>query len=537
MSDSPGKLSADLRISKTFKYTPIFKNSFIRQKKEQKRGCCRSNISRITGYILLIFTFVFSLIGTGFLWGTNIFQSSIHENLVLKNNSQAFEWWRKPPVQPVLRVYIFNYTNMESFLAGEEKARVEEIGPYTYIEKLEKVNVVFNKNSTISFQESRSYEFVPEKSIGSELDEVVVPNIPLISAVSTMKDQFYLVKLSLAALLNTIQAKPFVTVNIKDLLWGYNDPLFTVGRTVLALKEEIPYDRFGLFVTRNGTSSKRVTINSGQFDITQLGVISSYNGRERIDFWNSDECNRIDGTEGVMFPPHLVNTNSTLHIYNQEMCRRFPLVFKEHTTVYDDIPTLRFHQPRNVFDHPDKNPENACYCHPHLESCPPSGVFNASPCAFNAPIMVSFPHFYLGDPILLEAVDGLKPDPELHDSYVDMHPKLGVPLAGQSRVQINIMVRKASGIQHLDAFEDGIILPIAWASIGLDDMPYYLQRMFYHITFSARAFQLILMYGLPVLALVTGCVLYALSRRRWRTKQPRMITANLTIPPPEDVTP
>jgi hypothetical protein len=38
-----------------------------------------------------------------------------------------------------------------------------------------------------------------------------------------------------------------------------------------------------------------------------------------------------------------------------------------------------------------------------------------------APIMMSFPHFYLGDPSLLETVEGLKPDAEKHDGYLDIH--------------------------------------------------------------------------------------------------------------------
>jgi hypothetical protein len=38
-----------------------------------------------------------------------------------------------------------------------------------------------------------------------------------------------------------------------------------------------------------------------------------------------------------------------------------------------------------------------------------------------APIMMSLPHFYLGDPSLLETVKGLKPDPVKHDGYLDVH--------------------------------------------------------------------------------------------------------------------
>lgn len=49
--------------------------------------------------------------------------------------------------------------------------------------------------------------------------------------------------------------------------------------------------------------------------------------------------------------------------------------------------------------------------------------------------MVSFPHFYLGDPRLLEEVEGLNPDPEKHDFYLDVHEVLcaGVDRGSQVR--------------------------------------------------------------------------------------------------------
>lgn len=31
-----------------------------------------------------------------------------------------------------IKIYLFNITNSEKFLAGEEKIRVQEIGPYVY---------------------------------------------------------------------------------------------------------------------------------------------------------------------------------------------------------------------------------------------------------------------------------------------------------------------------------------------------------------------------------------------------------------------
>lgn len=36
----------------------------------------------------------------------------------------------------------------------DKKLKVQDLGPYTYIEKFEKVNVTFNKNHTISYRVS-----------------------------------------------------------------------------------------------------------------------------------------------------------------------------------------------------------------------------------------------------------------------------------------------------------------------------------------------------------------------------------------------
>lgn len=55
------------------------------------------------------------------------------------------EWWLRPPVEPIVKVYVFNYTNIERFLNGSDaKIAVEELGPYAYREHIEKVNVRFD---------------------------------------------------------------------------------------------------------------------------------------------------------------------------------------------------------------------------------------------------------------------------------------------------------------------------------------------------------------------------------------------------------
>ncbi|KAK7866496.1 hypothetical protein R5R35_014360 [Gryllus longicercus] len=513
-----GKLSADLRISKRFKYTPIFKTSFIKAKEKPPRrwcACCDGTVARITGYVFLVLLFIFSSTGSIVLWATNTYHQVVIENLALKNYSQAFEWWQKPPVQPKVQIYIFNYTNVPDFLNNGTKLKVEELGPYTYLETLEKVNLIWNNNGTITFQERRNYKFVPELSSGWETDRLVVPNIPLLSAVAVVRNEFYFVRLSLATLLRSINARPFVRVSVNELLWGYDDPLFSMARTVLALKQQPPTRKFGLLLPKLGVSPWRITVNTGELEMAKLGVVSHYNGEDSLDYWRSEECNRIDGAEGANFPPAAIKKFSRVHVYNRDFCRRLPLDFKEHSQVWDGIPTLRFQPPRDVFAHPDENPDNACFCDPARAVCPPSGVFNVSPCVFDAPIFVSFPHFYLGDPVLLETVEGLKPDPKRHEMYIDLHSELGVPLSGKSAFQLNVMVMKANGVDHLDAFNDRDILPISWVNVVLDELPEELRFAMYHVTFSVRALQLVLMYGLPAVA---ACCALALLREWLRAR-------------------
>lgn len=41
----------------------------------------------------------------------------------------------------------------------------------------------------------------------------------------------------------------------------------------------------------------------------------------------------------------------------------------------------------------------------------------------DSPVLLSFPHFYMGDPRLRAAVQGMdEPDPELHEFYLDVQP-------------------------------------------------------------------------------------------------------------------
>lgn len=54
------------------------------------------------------------------------------QKLVMAKNGEIFNLWAQPPVDLYLKVYLFNITNAEAFLAGREKMHVEQVGPYVY---------------------------------------------------------------------------------------------------------------------------------------------------------------------------------------------------------------------------------------------------------------------------------------------------------------------------------------------------------------------------------------------------------------------
>ncbi len=56
----------------------------------------------------------------------------IDSQVVLKVDGRSFGWWSKPPVEPVIKVYVYNVTNADEFLNNGSKPILDELGPYVY---------------------------------------------------------------------------------------------------------------------------------------------------------------------------------------------------------------------------------------------------------------------------------------------------------------------------------------------------------------------------------------------------------------------
>lgn len=98
--------------------------------------------------------------GTITMWFTDAFRKSMESYMIISEDSPAYSMWRAPPLKPLVKIYLFNYTNVKEFESGVvKKLNVQETGPYVYYEELEKVNVKFSKvDGTVSYQEKRNYQ-------------------------------------------------------------------------------------------------------------------------------------------------------------------------------------------------------------------------------------------------------------------------------------------------------------------------------------------------------------------------------------------
>ncbi|XP_066255655.1 scavenger receptor class B member 1 isoform X1 [Euwallacea similis] len=393
----------------------------------------------------------------------------VNHEVTLRDGSQTTQWWAKPPVVPMIKVYIYNVTNADEFLNNGTKPILDELGPYVYVEKWEKKNITFHDNETVSFNQEKIYHFDESLSAGSEDDVVVVPNIPMLSATSQSKHAARFLRLAMASIMDILKIKPFVEVSVGQLLWGYEDPLLKLAKDVVPKEQKLPYEEFGLMYNKNGTSKDRVTMFTGAGDITRYGLIDRFNGMPKLPHYTEDRCNDIMASDGSIFPPHITK-NSTIHIFDKDLCRKLPLVFQEEVVGANDIPGYRFSPPKNVFASVEENQDNMCFC-PQGPPCAPSGFFNVSLCQYDSPILLSFPHFYLANDSYRTAVEGISPpDEQKHKFFIDVQPLMGTAMRAKARIQINLAVSQVVDIKQVATFPD-IIFPIMWFEEGLDSLP------------------------------------------------------------------
>lgn len=388
--------------------------------------CCFYTAGTLS--LLLLVTSVTLLVARVFQKAVD---QTIEKNMVLRNGTQVFDSWEKPPLPVYIQFYFFNVTNPDEILQGEIP-RLEEVGPYTYRELRNKANIQFGENgTTISAVSNKAYIFERNQSVGDpNVDLIRTVNVPLLTVVEMAQLPF--LRELIEAVLKAYQQRLFVTHTVHELLWGYKDEILSL---IHIFKPDLS-PTFGLFYGKNGTNDGDYVFLTGEDNYLNFSKIVEWKGKTSLDWWTTDTCNMINGTDGDSFHP-LLNNDEVLYVFPSDFCRSLYITFSGFENV-EGLPAFRYTVPAEILA---DTPENAGFCIPE-GNCVGSGVLNVSICKNGAPIFMSFPHFYQADEKFVSAIKGMRPNKEEHETFVDINPLTGVILRGAKRFQINIYVKK-----------------------------------------------------------------------------------------------
>ncbi|XP_041086790.1 lysosome membrane protein 2-like isoform X2 [Polyodon spathula] len=264
---------------------------------------------------------------------------------------------------------------------------------------------------------------------------------------------------------------------------------------------------------KNATSDDQFVFHTGIQDYKDFGKIVSWNGESKMKWWSSNESNMISGSDGSSFHP-LIGKNESLSIFSPDLCRSIYVNFEKEVEI-KGIPAYRFSIPSEVLASPEINPANTGFCVP-AGKCLGTGVLKVSVCRKGAPVVVSFPHFYQADQKYVDAIEGLSPNKDDHETFLDINPLTGFPVRASKRAQINILVDRIVGFPITKNLNQ-TIFPVMFIneSVVIDDASAKRVRTLLLISTIVTNFPLIIV-GLG--ALLLGVLIILLCRSRMQKK-------------------
>ncbi|XP_032395478.1 lysosome membrane protein 2 isoform X2 [Etheostoma spectabile] len=438
---------------------------------------------------------------------SKLMHNRLKKEIVLVEGSRVFESWKAPPPPVYMEYFFFNVTNVDAFLEGA-KPEVTQVGPYTYREYRYKDNVsMVDNNRMVSAYNIKSFVFLREKSVGDPaVDSITTVNIPAWAVMNKVKGSFF--KTSMVSIwMNSYRSGLFTTRTVDELLWGYEDPLLARVASTNPDVEKV----FGLMYKKNGTDSGEFIYHTGVQDYMDYGRVETWKGQSQLTFWTSNQSNSINGSDGSAFHP-LLNKNERIYVFTPDLCRSIHMEFEKDVEV-KGIPAYRFTPPRSVFASKEENPANEGFCVTPKE-CLGTGLLKVSPCRKGAPVVASFPHFYLGDAKYVSAIQGMSPQRQHHQTFLDLNPTTGVIVRANKRAQINILLSRIPGFPKTRVLNE-TIFPVMFLneSVVIDDASAARVHKLLLIVTLVSNFPLIIV-GLGAILLVALIILLVRARKQ-----------------------
>lgn len=420
-----------------------------------------------------------------------IFSSIVNKMLVLSEDGKTLDAFLKAPVPIYMQIYLFNVTNPDAIRYHGAKPVLQQVGPYTYLEVREKYNLDWNHTKgTVSYRQNISFFFNEEMSNGlKETDYITTINAVMVIAAQVFGTQNNLI-------LNAVWSQLekgldlFDRHTVGELLFdGFLLPEFDFDFSHLSPKlnftqgwtgtiyeilqkmgvSNIPAflqeNKLSLLFGRNDTNDGIHTVSTGEKDMSTYLETQEWNGKSALTYWNDQYCNMINGTDGSQYPPK-VTKDTILKIFTSELCRSLYLTYEKEIK-HNGIHAYRFTAPEKMLQAASENPDNACYCYPDMNHCLGSGMLSLEPCAKGAKVIMSTPHFYMGDKIELAKLVGLNPSKEEHETFLDVEPKTGVTMKAAKKIQINVPLRPYGNLPSFKNVPE-VTFPILWVNESAD---------------------------------------------------------------------
>lgn len=163
----------------------------------------------------------------------------------------------------------------------------------------------------------------------------------------------------------------------------------------------------------NCTSNGRWKVIRGVKNVHDAGRAIEVDGQMEMTVWNDAKCNRLSGTDGLLFSP-LRTKHEPVSFFVKQICSTLHLKYKRRA----NFRGFDLHVFTKEFEDFAAN-NMTCFCR-EPNKCPLKGTMDVMPCV-KVPITISLPHFLNSHPSLITNVaSGLHPDEKKHEFFMSL---------------------------------------------------------------------------------------------------------------------
>ncbi|XP_065885904.1 lysosome membrane protein 2-like [Dysidea avara] len=422
-------------------------------KKEKTLLCCCS-------CWFIVFLVVAGLFGGLFATFPFILEKFVEKQVAIVPGSTQTKNWITPPV-PLYATFTFLNINNPKEVSNGAKPNLTDIGPFYYKYFRNKFNVTWDEDeSRVSYNLDTYYVFDEEKTgkLGDpckhSITTINVPLLGLLLQFESMKKT--LIERGEEELVDILlkyyykDTELFYTKRACDILWGYNDPVLELLKTLKLTDMTV----FSLETNHSTNDSLGwSTVRTGKYDPKLVGYYTQWNSLREIAPWNSSAARKLDGTGGYMFHPN-VKHDDVLRAFVTELFRSGAFVRSRDATV-EGIDLFHYIVADYEFYNASAYPPNYGY-----SAFGKPGVLNLT-AVFpqNLPVFVSLPHFLGADQSYLDGVIGMKPNRSIHEAFLEVEPMTGAVLHAAKRLQFNVQLNRDTNVKQLKNIRKSTMFP------------------------------------------------------------------------------